>query len=96
MSNTATKSPVDKMQQSIKITAKLYECRDSAKFIFKDNFQESLQPFLDIVHQVMKANNQNPLEALLTISKTNTYLNNGMAQLLFMTAVVEIMEPSDK
>lgn len=82
-------------QQQIKITAKLYECRDTAKRLFKDKFKERLVPYTRILEQVMKANNLEALPALLRISKTNHYQEDGMIQLMYMAAVVELIEPSE-
>ena len=42
----------------------------------------------------MKANNLEEIPALLKISQTETYQENGMAQMMFMAAVVELIEPS--
>lgn len=82
------------MEKEIKMAANLYECRDSAKYLFKENYKEKLQPYLDLLKKVMQANNLEPIPALLKISETQTYQENGMAQMMFMTAVVETIEPS--
>lgn len=42
----------------------------------------------------MKANNIDVIPALLKISQTETYNDNGMTQMLFMAATVELIEPS--
>jgi len=79
---------------SIQTVAKLYDCRDTAKRFFKEEFKTKLEPYTHILTHVMKANNENELKALLRISKTNTYQDNAMSQMLFMAAVVELIEPS--
>lgn len=84
-------------EDKIKIAAKLYECRDTAKSlakIKKANYKEMLEPYTHIIKQVMAANTLEELPALLKISKTHTYQDSGMAQLLFMAATVELIEPS--
>mgnify|MGYP001330829435 CR=1 FL=1 len=84
------------MEQQLKIEAKLYRCRDTAKRFFQEEFFTRLAPYKDIVQAVMKANNEDALNALLRISKTHTYNDNdGMVQMLFMAAVVEVIEPSN-
>lgn len=86
------------MEDKIKIAAKLYECRDTAKSlakIQKENYKEMLAPYTHIIKQVMEANKLEELPALLQISKTHTYQDSGMAQLLFMAATVELIEPSN-
>lgn len=85
------------MEKEIKIAAKLYECRDTAKSmatIRKQDYKEMLKPYTAIIEQVMKDNNLQHMPALLKISETQTFKDSGMAQLLFMAAMVELMEPS--
>ena len=86
------------MEKEIRMASKLYECRDTAKALAKmqeRNYTEMLAPYTHIIKQVMSANGLDELQALLRISKTKTYEENGMAQLLYMAAVVEIIEPSN-
>jgi hypothetical protein len=78
----------------IQIAAKLYNCRDTAKRFFGDKYKERLQPYIHIVKEVMKANNLDELQSLLKISETSLYQENGMGQMMFMAAVVELIEPS--
>ena len=81
-------------EKQIKLAAKLYEFRDIAKRFFKDDYKERLQPYTHILKEVMKANNLEELPALLKISKTEHYQGNPMAQMMYMAAVVELIEPS--
>lgn len=83
------------MEKEIKIAAKLYECRDTAKRFFRDEYAAKLKAYISIIKAVMKANELDEIQALLKISKTETYKENGMGQMMFMAAVVEIMEPSE-
>mgnify|MGYP006921373652 CR=1 FL=1 len=82
------------MEREIKIAAKLYECRDTAKIFFKERYKDKLEPYTHILKEVMKANSLKEIPALLLISKTNHYQENGMAQMMYMAAVVELIEPS--
>ena len=84
------------METQIKIAAKLYECRDTAKRFFREEYAAKLKPYIHIITAVMKANELDELQAILKISKTETYQENGMTQMLFMAAAVEIMEPSEE
>lgn len=84
------------MEKQIKLAASLYKCRDTAKRFFREEYAERLKPYIHIIQQVMKANQLNELEAILKISKSETYNENGMIQMLFMAAVVEMMEPSEE
>ncbi len=58
------------------------------------DYKEMLNPYTHILRQVMKANNLGEIPALLKISNTQHYQENGMAQLMYMAAVVELIEPS--
>lgn len=84
------------MEKEIKITAKLYECRDTAKRFFREEYAEKLKVYIDIIKVVMKANQLDELQAILKISKTGTYKENGMVQMMFMAAAVELKEPSEE
>jgi hypothetical protein len=86
------------MEKEIKMAAKLYKCRDTAKSLAKmkeTDYKEMLKPYTDLIKQVMAANNLQEIQALLKISESSAYQSNGMAQLLFMAAVVELIEPSN-
>lgn len=78
----------------VQMTAKFYECRDTAKEFFKKEYPEKIEPYKNLIKAVMKKNNIEEIPALLEISKTEGYQINGMVQMLFMAAVVELIEPS--
>ncbi len=85
------------MEKPIKIAARLYECRDTAKALAKikqEDYKEMHKPYTHIIEQVMKNNSVEVLVAILKISESKTYQDSGMAQMLFMAAAVEILEPS--
>lgn len=82
------------MDTEIKITAKLYKCRDTAKSFFGEKFKEKIMPFQHIIKEVMKANNLEEIPALMKISETQHYQEDGMVQLLYMASLVELIEPS--
>lgn len=82
-------------EKEVKMAAKLYECRDTAKAFFREEYQEKLKPYLHILEQVMAANKLDVIPALLKISEAQHYQENGMAQMMYMAAVVELIEPSE-
>lgn len=82
------------MGNPVKIAAKLYECRDTAKRFFRDEFPEKIKPYQNVIKGVMKKHELDVLPAILFISKTETYQSDGMIQLLFMAAACELLEPS--
>lgn len=81
------------MEQEIKIAAKLYKCRDTAKQILKTDYHERLKPYIGLIKTVMRENKIDEIPALLKISKTSVY-EGGFNQLYFMAAVCELIEPS--
>lgn len=86
------------MEQEIKIVAKLYECRDTVKSLAKmknESYFEIIADYIEIIKAVMQTKGVDPIKAILEISKTKTYQESGMTQLLFMAAATEIMEPSN-
>jgi hypothetical protein len=78
----------------VQVVAKLYECRDTAKRFFGQEYKKKLEPYTHIIKAVMKANNLEEIQALFKISQTETYQENPMGQMMFMAAVVELTEPS--
>jgi phage tail sheath gpL-like len=85
------------MEQLVKMTAKLYKCRDSAKSLAKmqgEDYYKMIKPYSDIIQNVMVSNNLKHIPALLKISETKIYQDSGMAQMLFMAALTEMLEPS--
>lgn len=82
------------MEKQVKIASKLYHCRDTAKSFFGDEFAEKIKPYTHLLTQVMAVNKLDEVQALLKISETNTYQDSGMAQMMFLAATVELIEPS--
>jgi hypothetical protein len=83
---------------AIQMTAKLYDCRETAKKLAKmqnKNFIDIINPYKVIIEQVKEAKKIETIPALLLISKTESYNENGMTQLLLLAAVCEIMEPEN-
>ena len=79
-------------ERDIKIAAKLY--RDIAKGLFKDEYHDRIEPYKQLIAAVMKENNIGEFQAVILISQSKTYLENPMSQMLFMSAAVELIEPS--
>lgn len=83
------------MEKEIKIAAKLYKCRDAAKSFFRDEFKEKIKPYSQLISEVMKANELDEMRALLKISHTNAYQESALSQMMFIAALVEMIEPSN-
>ena len=85
------------MEKEIKIASKLYECRDTAKSLAKmqeKDYKEMIAPYTWYLKEVMRLNKLEEIPALLRISRNKIYQESGMAQLMFMTATIELIEPS--
>lgn len=82
------------MMLALELSQKMQKCRDTAKRFFKDEFPQKLKPYTEIIEAVMKSKNVDEIPALLEISKTETYESNGMAQMMFLAATVELIESS--
>lgn len=86
------------MEKEIKIAAKLYKCRDTAKSLAKMQgvtFKSLIIQYTELIEAVMESKDLKPIEALLFISETRSYKESGMAQLLFMAAATELLEPTE-
>ena len=79
-----------------KIALKLYQCRETAKSFFKDEYSKKLEPFINNIKMVMIKENLDEISALLIIGKMPHYQGDGMIQLLYMAAVTELIEPSNQ
>lgn len=82
------------MEQQIKMAAKLYRCRDTAKRFFGEEFKEKIQPYKKIISDVAMDKNIGELEAMMKICDDDVIKNNGWTLMLLMAAAVELVEPS--
>lgn len=82
------------MEQRIKIAARLYHVRDTAKRFFREDYLEKLKPYTHILQAVCKANEIDELQALIRCLQLESIAGNGMAQMVMIAAAVEMMEPS--
>ena len=78
--------------KALQVATKLQECKDAAESLLGENYPEKIKPYKDLIRVVMKANKIGPIKALLMISKTESYAENEMAQVMFMSAVVDLIE----
>ena len=81
------------MEQQIKMAAKLYKCRDTAKKFYGIDYPKIMETYIQIIKKVMTEQSLEEIPALLFISKTEVY-NEGFNSMLFMAAIVEMIEPS--
>jgi len=82
------------MEQQVKIAAKLYQCRDTAKRFFRDEYEAKLKPYKNIIESHQKKFNLDVLPSVLELCSLESVRDNGMAIMLFMAAAVEMVEHS--
>lgn len=83
------------MEKHIKMAAKLYRCRDTAKRFFKEEFKEKILPYQKVISGIAKQNNIGELDAMLKLCEDDVINTNGWALVLIMAATVEMIEPSN-
>jgi len=84
------------MKEHLETALKIKNCSDTAKRFFKDTFPEKVKPYMEIIRGVMEAKKIDTIPALLVISKTEAYESDGMVQMMFMAATVELIESENK
>lgn len=82
------------MEQQVKLAAKLYQCRDTAKRFFRDEYEVKLKPYKNIIEAHQKKFNLDVLPSVLELCSFESVRDNGMATMLFMAAAVEMVESS--
>jgi len=80
------------MEKQIKMAAKLYECRDTAKRFFRDDYDLKLKPYKNAIQTHQKRFNIEVLQSVTEICSFESVRDNGMAVMLFMAAAVELIE----
>ena len=78
--------------KALQVATKLQQCKDAAESLLGEKYPKAIKPYKDLIRAVMKANKIGPVKALLMISKTESYAENEMAQVMFMSAVVDLIE----
>ena len=76
------------------MTANPYECRDTSKSFFWEKYKEKIKPYMLNLKKVMEANNIEEIPAFLKISETSHFKDHAMTQVMYISAVVELIEPS--
>lgn len=71
---------------------KLKSTREICKNFFQEKYKEKIEPYKDIIKQVMKANKLDEIPALLKVSETEVFNQSEINSILFISATVEIIE----
>lgn len=84
------------MREHIQLAAKLYECNKTAKKFFKEEYPAKIAWYIKLIKAVCEQRKMEVLEAVIDISKNETFQENGMALILLMAAAVDIIEEPKK
>lgn len=78
----------------LNVTAKLYECRDAAKFILGSTYDETLYPWRHVISDYMQLTHASILQAAVYFG-SRTKPDEGPVVMLIMAAAVEMIEDVD-
>lgn len=84
------------MREQIQITAKLYQCQETAQKFYKEEYQDKIKWYKETLNKYAKLNKTDTLKAVISICQKSPIKENGMSIMMFMAAAVEIIEPSKK
>ncbi len=79
-------------EQAVKMAAKLYECRDTAKRAFGDGYHKRMEAYGQVVKSAANALRCSDIEAATTLANK---AGGGMAAICYLAAVVEMTELSN-
>jgi len=79
-------------EQAVKMAAKLYECRDTAKRVFGDGYHARMEAYGQVVKSAANALNCSDVAAATMLANK---VGGGMAAICYLAAVVEMTEPSN-
>lgn len=79
-------------EQTVKMAAKLYECRDAARSLFGDTYHQRMEDYIEVVKSAAHAMRCSELSAATTLANKAA---GGVTAICFLAAAVEIAEPSN-
>ena len=84
------------MEQKIKMAAKLYQCRDTAKKLYGSEFQNKILDYKRYIQACMiKHNYKDEITAAMRLAiDCESVDGSGTGIMLIMAAYVELIEPS--
>lgn len=77
-------------QKPIQISAKLYQCRDTARLLLGDKYHARMESYGNLVRDVMDRKKCNELKASILLAEHA----DGMVSIMIFAATVELIEPS--
>jgi len=79
-------------QNTFRNLAKLKNVQKAVKQTLGADYKATIQPFVDIISKVMKANNCNEFEALKLIKEETSIYKTAHGPMCFSSALIEITE----
>lgn len=82
------------METQIKIAARIYECRDTAKKFYGNEWKEKIKFHMDLIQAVMKKHKiDNEVKATVKVIE-GVKDDNGIFTMLMLAALAETLEPT--
>ena len=75
-----------------KIIPKLQEFRDVAERIYGNEYKQTVKEFTGIIETAMEFGDCDPIDALITVSKLDSFRNDEHKQLLFTAATYDLID----
>ena len=84
------------IEKQIKLTTKLYQCRDTVKWFYGDGYAREMADYGKYIKAAMQKHNIGILEAALQLRNELAAKNllGTMTSMLLISAAVELIEPS--
>jgi len=79
-------------EQAVKMAAKLYACRDTARQVFGDGYQARMAAYAEVIKSAANALRCSDLSAATTLANK---AGGSMAAICYLAAAVEMAEPSN-
>lgn len=84
------------MEQPVRIAARLYEARDTAKFFLGANYRAKIEPWMGMIKASAKNRNVSELRAAGDLAKDVAVNISGAAAITVLAAYVELVDPSNR
>lgn len=84
------------MEREIKIAAKMYNCRDTAKTLYRDKYPAKMEEYGNLIKAAMiKHNIKDEIQASMKLMEPlKNVPDSGIVIMLITAACVELIEPS--
>ncbi len=83
------------IESQVKLAAKLYKCRDTAKQLYKQEYHAKMREYQEYIKAAMVKYGLDELPAVMKMIKEGGSDINGMTVVLLLSATIEMIEPSD-